>query len=257
VIGTAYFARSASLMADIARALEQGERAGYYDAMYTKIRAAFRTYFIGRNGLVRNATQGGALLAISFGLLENEEVTATRQWLKRDMAEKGGITWGTASTPFALYGLCEAGLAEEAARFLTRTEFPSIGYMIECGATSVWERWDGILNGEYHPHPMNAFNHIGFATVGAWMVSSLAGIAPLKPGFEKILLQPVVSREIGGVRAVYQSVRGPIETAWTIDGDALNYRCSLPAPALLRLPGFERELPPGKHECTVGFPQYK
>ncbi len=257
VIGTAYFARAAFLMADIARALGEGERTGYYEAMYAKIRAAFRTYFIGRNGLVRNATQGGALLALAFGLLEDGEIPATRDWLIRDMAEKGGITWGTASTPFALYGLCEAGLPEEAARFLTRTEFPSIGYMIECGATSVWERWDGILNGEYHPHPMNAFNHIGFATVGAFVVSSLVGIAPLAPGFEKILLQPVVSREIGGVRAVYHSVRGLIEVMWKIDGDALNYRCSLPAPALLRLPGFERELPPGAHEWTVGFPQYK
>ena len=65
---------------------------------------------------------------------------------------------------------------------------------------------------------MNAFNHIGLATVGAFLVSSLAGIRPLAPGFERILLQPLVSRETGGVRAVYQSVRGSIETAWTIEG---------------------------------------
>ena len=231
-------------MAEIARALGETERAGYYDGMYGKIRAAFRTYFIGRNGLIRNTTQGGALLALAFGLLEGREIEATREWLRKDMAERGGITWGTASTPFALYGLCEAGLPEEAARFLTRTEFPSIGYMIRCGATSVWERWDGIYRGEYHPHAMNAFNHIGLATVGSFLISSLAGIAPLAPGFEKVLLRPAVSREIGGVRAVYQSARGPIETEWHIDGDFLRYRCALPAPAVLRLPGLTRELTP-------------
>ncbi len=255
LIGTAYFARSAQLMEDIARALGEDGRAACYHEMYGKIRAAFRTYFVGRNGLIRSATQGGALLALTFGLLEGGEIEATREWLKADMAEKGGITWGTATTPFALYGLVQAGLPEEAARFLTRTEFPSIGYMIASGATAVWERWDGILNGEYHPHPMNAFNHIGLATVGAFMVSSLAGIAPMAPGFEKILLQPVVSREIGGVRAVYTSVRGDIEAAWRVEGDELTYRCRIPAPALLRLPGFERALPPGEHEFRLRFPQ--
>lgn len=255
VIGTAYFGRSARLMADIASFLGERERAAYYEGMFEKIRAAFRAYFIGRNGLIRGATQGGALLAVAFGLLDEAEIAATREWLVRDMAEKGGITWGTATTPFALGGLCEVGLPEEAARFLTRTAFPSIGYMIACGATSVWERWDAIYEGEYHPHPMNAFNHIGLATVGAWMVSSLAGIAPLEPGFEKILLAPIVSREVGGVRAVYQSARGPVEADWFIDGDQLHYRCSLPASALLRLPGFVRELPPGEHEFKIGFPQ--
>lgn len=255
VIGTVYFAKAASMMKDIARALGERARAGYYEGMYEKIRAAFRTYFVGRNGLVRNATQGGALLAVAFGLMEEGEIPAIREWLLKDMAEKGGITWGTASTPFALDGLCALGLQKEAARFLTRTEFPSIGYMISCGATTVWERWDGILDGEYHPHPMNAFNHIGLATVGAFMVSSLAGIRPLEPGFARILLAPVVGREIGGARAVCQSVRGPIEAAWEIDGDALRYHCRLPAPALLRLPGLERELAPGGHEFTIGFPQ--
>ena len=72
VIGTAYFAKAATLMADIARALGEGARAGYYEAMFQEIRAAFRTYFVGHNGLVRNATQGGALLAVAFGLMDEE-----------------------------------------------------------------------------------------------------------------------------------------------------------------------------------------
>jgi alpha-L-rhamnosidase len=255
LIGTVYFAKAASLMADIARALGIAAKVRYYEDMYEKIRAAFRTYFVGRNGLVRNTTQGGALLAVAFGLMDEDEIPAIREWLLKDMAEKGGITWGTASTPFALYGLCAVGLQEEAARFLMRTDFPSIGYMAACGATSIWERWDGILDGEYHPHPMNAFNHIGLATVGAFMVSSLAGIAPLKPGFEKVMLQPVIDREIGSVRVAYHSERGTIEVAWKVEREELHYRCSLPSPALLSLPGFERELQPGEHEFKLRFPK--
>lgn len=235
VIGTAWFARSAQMMAEIADAVWEKDRAEYYRSMYGKIRSAFRTFSLGRNKLLRGATQGGYLLAVSFGLIEGDELIAAREWLLADMAKCGGITWGTASTPVALQGLCTLGLGREAVKFIRRRKFPSIGYMASQGATAVWERWDTKLDGHFHPHQMNAFDHIGLATVGEWIVARLAGIEPASNGCATVSLRSVTDPEIGSMHAIYQSVRGSVEVKWRYEDGVMLYEAELP-------PGMSGEL---------------
>lgn len=229
LIGTAWFACSASMMAKIASYLGKEEAADAYRQMYSRIRQAFRTFFLGRNLTLRGSTQGGYLLAAAFGLIEGDELTAARNWVKADMQRSGGITWGTATTPAALRGMCRLGLEAEAVSFLQSTAYPSIGYMHRCGATTVWERWDAIYEGRFHPHQMNAFDHIGLATVGEWIVSRLAGIEALEPGYKRVALRPLFSRSIGSMKAVYHSVRGDIRVEWECGERFVSCMMSLPA----------------------------
>ena len=229
LIGTAWFAHSADMMADIAGALGAADRAAYYREMYEKIRTAFRTFFLRRDNLLRGATQGGYLMAAAFGLIGGEEIAAARDWVQADMRACGGITWGITSAPIALTGLCRLGLAREAAAFLRRTRYPSFGYMLSQGATAVWERWDGIYEGKKFPHPMNAFDHIGLASAGAWILSGLAGIEPAADGFARVSIRPVIDPEIGSVRAVYPSVRGPIGVHWRCGAGEARVEVALPA----------------------------
>jgi len=239
LLGTAFFARSAQMMAQLASALGLAERAAYYTETFERIRIAFRTFFLRRDGLLRDETQGAYLAAIAFGLLDADETRKAGEWLARDMKERGGITWGTATTPIALPALCGAGMQRDAVSFVTADTYPGLGYMRLNGATSVWERWDSIREGKFHPHAMNAFNHIGLATVGAWIVSSLAGIMPAEPGFKTVLLAPVLDERVGSVSARYLSVYGPICARWELIEGKCSYACDIPGGVLglLRLPG--------------------
>ena len=155
--------------------------------------------------------------------------------MREDWQKHGGITCGTATTPVALEGLCRLGLADEAAAFIRNREFPSIGYMAESGATAVWERWDGIRNGRFHPHAMNAFDHIGLATVGEWILTSLAGIAPEENGYDVIRFQPVLDREIGGMRAALKTIHGQVEFEWSFEEDDVRLKAMVPCGAVGRL----------------------
>ena len=228
LLGTAWFARQAQMMADIADSLGLPERAEHYRAMYGRIRAAFRTFFLGRNKRLRGATQAGYLLAAAFGLIEGDELDAARAWVIRDMDRCGGISWGTSAAAAALQGLCALGLEGRAAAFMRSTAYPSFGYMHGQGATAVWERWDSIFKGAFHPHAMNAFDHIGLAAAGAWLLERLAGIAPEADGYRRVRLQPVLDAGTGGMRARYHSAGGPIAVEWRFEAGQVRYRASIP-----------------------------
>ena len=229
LIGTAWYAVNARMMTEIAAYLGREDDRKTYSRLYEEIRNAFRTFFVGRNHLLRGSTQGGYLLAAAAGLLEKEDREAARQWILQDMETYGGITWGTATTPVALHGLCVLGLEKEALAFLRRTDYPSIGYMNRCGATTVWERWDAICEGRFHPHPMNAFSHIGLATVGEWIVSRMAGIRPSAPGFRELLLEPAFDRETGGLTAEVPCLYGTVHSAWHFEDAAVVWEGCVPA----------------------------
>ena len=250
LLGTAWFAMDARMMAEIAEYL--GRDPEKYRQLYGRVRNAFRTFFLGRNHLLRGATQGGALLAAVADLLEPEDVPAMRAWILEDMRKNGGITWGTATTPVALQGLQKLGLGAEAAAFLRREEYPSLGYMHRCGATTVWERWDAVKDGRFNPHPMNAFSHIGLATAGEWMLSGLVGLRPAAPGYREVILEPEPDRETGAAKAVYRSIYGPICAAWHIEADRLIVEAELPpgTRGTLLLP--EEPIPAGKDRSPSG-----
>ena len=229
LLGTAWFAMDIRMMIELAEYLGLTDDAEAFRELYRRVRKAFRTFFLGRDHLLRGGTQGGYLIAVTAGLLEAEDCAAAKAWIQKDMEKRGGITWGTATTPVALHGLEKLGMAQEAATFLCRDAFPSIGYMARCGGTTVWERWDTILDGDFHPHAMNAFSHVGLATVGEWIVSRLAGILPVSPGYERVKIAPVFSREIGQVSASYLCPCGRISVSWRCAEEGTTCDIELPA----------------------------
>lgn len=105
-------------------------------------------------------------------------------------------------------------------RLLHRRTFPSWGYQIDRGATTMWERWDSVKeDGGFQDVGMNSFNHYAYGCVGAWMYENPAGIAPGEPGYRTIVVRP---RPGGGVRtasARFESPYGTVRTRWTLDGD--------------------------------------
>ena len=101
--------------------------------------------------------------------------------------------------------------------------------MIAMGSTAVWERWDALFeDGTMHPQPMNAWSHIGFTTVGEYLISGLAGIDAAAPGFRRILIQPGPSREVTRARATLWSNYGEIAVDWIWEQGRLKLTCKIP-----------------------------
>lgn len=235
VIGTACFAHAATMMSDIAAFIGLTECASKYRSIYRQIRSAFRTYFIQRDGSIRNATQGTCCLAIAYDLLDAHEMKTAAEQLVSMIKDAGGVRCGTASIHAMLPALAKTGHTELALEWLNSSSYPGFGYMLKNGATTVWERWDGIKDGRFHPHPMNAFDHIGFAAAGEWLITGLAGIFPLKPGFTYIGLKPTPGKQVGALKTIYKSIRGDIEVDWKHEEGTFRYKCTVPEGTTARI----------------------
>jgi alpha-L-rhamnosidase len=122
------------------------------------------------------------------------------------------------------------------------------------GATTVWERWDSMLpDGTINPGEMTSFNHYALGAVADWMHRTIGGIAPLEPGYAKVLVAPQPGGGLTWARTALDSPHGRIEVSWTTDGPGLELDVTVPGGvvALVRLPGAaETELGEGTHHLT-------
>jgi alpha-L-rhamnosidase len=110
-------------------------------------------------------------------------------------------------------------------------EFPSWGFMIGNGATTIWERWDGYVKGRGFQNPgMNSMNHWAFGAVGEWMWRTIAGLNPddSAPGWAKFDVRPIPGGGLTSAEATYDSIHGPIRVSWEVAGGAITLRVSVP-----------------------------
>jgi alpha-L-rhamnosidase len=119
--------------------------------------------------------------------------------------------------------------------------FPSWGFSIRQGATTIWERWDGWTPEKgFQDAGMNSFNHYALGSVGEWLYSTVAGIAPdpERPGFKHVLMAPRPGGGLSAASASHETPYGILESAWTQDGDRFDWTVTLPAntSATVRVP---------------------
>ena len=155
----------------------------------------------------------------------------------------GHLTTGFVGVGLLCPVLSEAGYGDVAHRLLLNETFPSWGYSIRHGATTIWERWDGWTeDGGFQTPTMNSFNHYSLGSVGQWLYEYVAGIrAARSPATSTSLIAPEPG-ELEWARAAYRSVRGPITSAWRQEGDALprsRSRSRRTSPRPSSLPGGE------------------
>ena len=247
VLATALWAFDAQLMARMARALGRDADAQRYDALFDHIRQAFNAAYVKPDGRVQGETQTCYLLALHAGLLPEEQRDAAARHLVADIERHNWhLSTGFLGTPFLLPVLAETGHADVAYRLLLNDTVPSWGHMIRQGATTIWERWDGIredgtLFDPHRPtfmHPdlgpvsgMNSFNHYGLGAVGEWLYRYIAGIqvAASAPRERRIVVRPYVGGGLTHARARYASVWGPIVSEWRLDEGRLRLTVSIPA----------------------------
>jgi alpha-L-rhamnosidase len=113
--------------------------------------------------------------------------------------------------------------------------------MVEAGATTIWERWDGWTAERGFQSPwMNSLNHYAFGSVGEWLYRFLLGIdqEPGTAGFGQLLLRPHPGGSLTWARGTYRSVRGPISISWRRSPDRFTFWVELPpnVSASVRIP---------------------
>jgi alpha-L-rhamnosidase len=216
LIGTAFWACDAALMAEMATATGRAEEAAAYAALRETLGRAFVDEFVRADGGIGNDSQTSHVLALRFGLVPEPLRAASVERLAADIAARGGkLSTGFLGTPYILDALADNGCEDVAVGLLLQTEFPSWGYMVAKGATSMWERW----NGDTGDVSMNSFNHYAYGAVTGFLYRRLAAIAPAAPGFDVVEIRPIDDPRLGTGGGRYLSAKGLISTAWRRDAD--------------------------------------
>lgn len=231
VIATAYFAYSTKLLAEMAGAVGKADDAAQYTELFGRIKAAFNQAYVAPDGKIKGDTQTTYLMALGFDLLPADKRAAAEKRLVELIADrKGHISTGFLGVNLVLPVLTGMGKLDIAYQLLQNETYPSWGYSVKQGATTIWERWDGWTHDRGFQNPgMNSFNHYAYGSCGQWMFSTMAGIDTDGPGFEKLVIRPRPGGGIKYCQARYDSIRGPIATRWEADGKTLRFSVTIPA----------------------------
>ena len=230
VIATAYFAYSTRLLAKMAAAIDKTQDAKKYEALFQAIKKAFNEAYVAENGRIKGNTQTCYLLGLKFDLLSPERRKLAGQYLVEDVKNHHWhLTTGFVGLSYLLPMLTEMGYLDVAYRLLNNDTFPSWGYSIKNGATSIWERWDGWTEEKGFQTPgMNSFAHYSFGSVCEWMFYTMAGIDTEGPGYKKIIIYPQPGGGISSTKASYRSINGPIGSDWWITGGKFHLKVKVP-----------------------------
>ncbi len=233
LIGTAFFAYSARLLAQIAQVLGKHEDAARYHVLTDEVRDAFRKRFVAPDGKIVGGTQTSYVLALHFDLLPAELRSVAAAELARDIERRGNhLSTGFVGTPYINWALSEAGFLDTAYALLKQTSWPSWLYSVTQGATTIWERWDGWTHDRGFQDPgMNSFNHYAYGAIGAWLYAVIGGIDldPERPGYKHIVMRPRPGGDLTNALVELRSVYGLIRSAWTLENGTFDWRIMIPA----------------------------
>jgi hypothetical protein len=234
LMSTAFYAGCASEMAEMAQALGKTSDAATYRMLFTNICSAFQTNFVTSDGTVGSGSESGYVLALYFNLLTPSQRTlAAAKLVAAVQSQNGHISTGMVTTHWLMPVLTSIGRSDLAYQMLAKTDYPSWGFWINLGATTMWEHWDsvnsdGTINVNTYNYPMNSLNHANFGTCAEWFYRDILGINQLAPGFTKILINPQPGGNLTSAQGHYDSIQGSISNAWTYTGNTFNMAVTIP-----------------------------
>jgi len=243
VIFMAYLVHSADLAAKAAGVLGKGEDAREFSAFAQQGRESFRKNFVDASGRVRGETQCAYVLALAFDLVDGEQAKQAAAHLVRDIESRGWhLSTGFVGTRDIMYALTKIGRNDVAFRLLHNKTFPSWGFPIQNGATTIWERWDGWTPERgFQDAGMNSFAHYAYGSVMGWVYANIGGIQPAAPGYAAIRIAPAIDPNLTFAKTEYDSVRGKVRVEWRKRGDKVDLTVEVPpnATAEVHVPGGE------------------
>ncbi|MPR33126.1 Bacterial alpha-L-rhamnosidase [Cytophagaceae bacterium SJW1-29] len=256
LLASFYFAYCADLMAEMAGALGKQDDQKRFGEMGQKIRKAVLDHYTDTKGRFKTDTvpygngagyvdgqlgfsghtQTAYANAIYMGILPAKSIGQAGDYLAELIRQNDGrLATGFLGAKPLLPALSASGHSALAYELFLSKEFPSWGFEVENGSTTIWERWDSYTkeDGFKYNAAMNSFNHYAFGAVCEWMFENAAGIQPAEPGFARFIIRPEIDPKSGTDRinqlqASYHSPNGPIVSSWKKEPDGLLMNVTIP-----------------------------
>lgn len=224
---TAYYFADATILAKAAKLFGNNDDYKKYTALAEKIKATFNAKYLNKaTAIYGSGLQTELSVPLFWGLVpESFKATVAANLAKKIQADSNRMDVGLLGTKAILNALSENGYADLAYQLAAKEVYPSWGWWIVNGATTLYENW-----------PIDAasdisMNHIMFGEIGAWMYKGLGGIKPdaTKPGFKNVLLQPNFVKGLDHFSATHNGPYGTISSAWKRTATGIVYTVTIPA----------------------------
>ncbi|MHC6591529.1 family 78 glycoside hydrolase catalytic domain [Arthrobacter sp. C152] len=257
LVATAYFAWSARHLAKAAAVLGKSGDELHYLTLSRAVADAFAREYIHPGGIMSSDAQTAYALAIVFDLFPDAGSKARAGARLAELVHLNGNRIGTgfAGTPVVSDALTLSGEIDAAYDLLLEKECPSWLYAVGQGGTTIWERWDSMLpDGSVNPGEMTSFNHYALGAVADWMHRVVGGLAPLEPGYRRILVKPQPGGGLSWASVRHETPYGTAAVEWRTEDGKLSVVAEIPTgtTASVVLPGHEPvDVGPGRHTFDV------
>lgn len=249
IVATACYAHCADLVAKASDVVGRIDLADRYGRLADEIKAAFGAAYVTPNGMIISDAPTVYAQAIVWGLLSPEQQQAAGDRLA-DLTRLRSfrVSTGFVGTPLITDALTLTGHLDVAYRLLLEKGCPSWLYPVTMGATTIWERWDSMLpDGSINPGQMTSFNHYALGAVADWMHRTIAGLAPVAPGYRRLRIAPRPGGGLTSASGSHQTPYGLAAVAWELNGTTLTVTADVPVGVMA-----EVSLPDGSASVEVG-----
>jgi alpha-L-rhamnosidase len=232
-IAQCFFAYSTQILLNTATVLGKTNDINYYKDLLQKVKGAFINEYVTPNGKLVSGTQTAYVLALHFDMLPEAMRKPAADKLAENIKSYGNhLTTGFLGTPYICHVLSRFGYTDIAYKLLLQETYPSWLYPVKMGATTIWERWDGIKpDSTFQVPSMNSFNHYSYGAIGDWMYRVMAGLDTYEDGvgYKHIKIQPHIGGGFTNVAASLQTNYGKVSNAWKIATGKMVFDVEIPA----------------------------
>jgi alpha-L-rhamnosidase len=233
LIAQCFAVHSTRILLDAARILGKKPDEARYAELLSKFREAFIQEYVTPNGRLVSGTQTAYTLALHFDMLpEHLRTQAARKLADNVRSYRYHLTTGFLGTPYLCHVLTRFGYPDVAYKLLLQETYPSWLYPVKMGATTIWERWDGIKpDSTFQTPTMNSFNHYAYGAIGDWMYRTITGLDTdsQTPGYKKINIRPYPGGGLSYARADLLTPYGPAASHWETKNGLLVMDVEIPA----------------------------
>lgn len=233
LIAQCFYAHSTQLLINAARVLEKTTEVTSYEALLKNIKDAFAKEYLTATGRLVSSTQTAYVLALNFDMLPESLRAQAAERLSANVKDYGNhLTTGFLGTPYLCHVLTRFGYVDLAYKLLLQETYPSWLYPVKMGATTIWERWDGIKpDGTFQVPSMNSYNHYAYGAIGDWMYRVMVGLDTYEDGtgYKHSKIQPHIGGGFTNAAASLQTYYGKLSNSWKIAGDKLVMEVEVPA----------------------------
>ncbi len=231
LLSTAFYYQLLGIMKKFAKIANADADIAHYDDLTTRIKKAFNAKFLNtEKNYYANNTVTANVLPLAFGMVPENLIDKVFQNMVHEVevTKKGHISTGVIGTQFLMRTLTNFGRGDLAFKLASNKTYPSWGYMVENGATTIWELW----NGNTADPTMNSQNHVMLlGDLLIWYYENMAGIKsnPETPGFKQIIMKPDFNAGLTFVNASYESSYGLIKSDWKKTKNTLEWKITIPS----------------------------